>query len=113
MTTKTSPSQLCSQPALSASTGTSFTMRLQGLELPSVANGSLGPQPSRPKNSSMRLTTRDIAIIELVASHRALRADQIHLALFSRGAASRAQRRLTLLVRNHYLDRLPRRTPSD
>lgn len=61
----------------------------------------------------MRLTERDERILELVWRTRALRDDQIQVALFSPGARSRCQLRLTLLVRNRYLDRLPRRLVNE
>src|SRR4051812_20329453 len=61
----------------------------------------------------IRLTERDVSIVELVFRCRALRADQIHTALFPPGSDSRSQRRLTLLVRNRYLDRLPRQLVNE
>ncbi len=105
--------EVCSQPVPAASAGYSHYLALDGPRLPSLAFGSLGPQLNPGPSLSMQLTDRDVAIIELVARYRAVRADQVQLALFSPGAASRCQRRLTLLVRNHYLDRLPRRQVSD
>ncbi len=62
---------------------------------------------------SMRLTERDCRIVELVFRTQALRADQVQVALFTPGGASRCQRRLTLLVRHRYLDRLPRETVNE
>ncbi|TAK36762.1 MAG: hypothetical protein EPO21_01500 [Chloroflexota bacterium] len=63
---------------------------------------------SRAAAPPMLLTERDREIIELVFRARAMRADQIQTALFTPGGSSRCQRRLTLLVRNRYLDHLPR-----
>ncbi len=56
----------------------------------------------------MDLTPRDIQIVDLVFRMRALQDRHIQVALFSAGAASRLQRRLTLLVANRFLSRLPR-----
>ena len=104
---------MCSPDVLAPSTLSSYKMPLGGPELPSFVMDSLGPRRSHAPNSSMRLTSRDIAILELVSRCRALRADHIQIALFTPGGASRTQRRLTLLVRNHYLDRLPRRSVNE
>ena len=69
------------------------------------------PHPRAPgSRRPMRLTDRDVAILNLVLRARALRDDQIQLALFSPGNASGCQRRLTRLVGHRYLDRLPRRS---
>ncbi len=113
MTPRFAPSQLCSRPVLTASTENPYEKGLEGPGLPSLTNSSLGPRTARQSKSSMRLTPRDVTIIELIARYRALVADHVRLALFSSGAASRAQRRLTLLVRNHYLDRLPRQSVNE
>jgi hypothetical protein len=83
--------------------------------LASLISNSLGcrPQKTNEATSSLHLTNRDIQIVELVSQLRALIDHQIQTALFSARAASRCQRRLTLLVRHHYLDRLPRRRATD
>lgn len=105
--------EMCSPDVLAASTENPCKTGLNGPGLPSLTSSSLGPRAGRKSKSSMRLMARDIAIIELIAHYRALRADHVRVALFSPGAASRAQRRLTLLVRNHYLDRLPRQNVNE
>ena len=57
----------------------------------------------------MQLTERDRQVVQLVACAGALRGDQIQTAYFSlRPDDSRCQRRLTLLVQQRFLDRLPR-----
>ncbi len=89
-------------------------------ELPSCDSVTLGSRRMRTTVTVRRvlwLTNRDHQIVELVLRAQALRDDQIQLALFSLrtrlGDDSRCQRRLTLLVRHRYLDRLPRRSASE
>jgi Replication-relaxation len=65
------------------------------------------------RGDPFRLTERDRQLIELVFQCRALCDDHVQVALFSPGAASRCQRRLTLLYQHRYLDRLPRRAVND
>jgi hypothetical protein len=82
--------------------------------LPSLTNGSLGPHRRFSRSSAMRLTERDRAIIDLVFRAHAVRQDQVEIALFPLGSsATRCQLRLRLLVRNRYLDRLPRKGATD
>lgn len=114
MSTKNSPRSrevVCSRAALAASApigqfgpAAPPNRRVTSSEPPTAAASSSW------RSTSMQLTARDARIVELVARAQALRDDQIQTALFTAGGASRCQRRLTLLVRHHYLDVLPRAT---
>jgi len=113
MTENFGESKVCSPGVLAASTLSSFDSTTERPRLPSLVFDSLGHKSVADHKAAMRLTDRDRAIIELVARARALRDDQIQMALFSANSTSRCQRRLTLLVRNRYLDRLPGRSVSE
>lgn len=117
MSTRTNikPLNVCSRGVLAASTDFTPELAPEQAGLSSLISDSLRPAERRrsPKSHSMRLTQRDRQIVDLVQRAKALREDQIRIALFSEGAASRCQRRLTLLVRNHYLDRLPRKNVNE
>lgn len=101
------------RPVLAATTVSVSEFAPEPPRLPSLISDSLGPRAGPRASSSMRLTERDERILELVWRTRALRDDQVQVALFSPGARSRCQLRLTLLVRNRYLDRLPRRLVNE
>jgi hypothetical protein len=81
--------------------------------VPSFIPDSLGNGGRHLQPHPMRLTDRDCDIIDLVFHARALMRDQIEIALFPPSATTRSQTRLTALVRNHYLDTLPRRFVTD
>lgn len=76
-----------------------------------LRSGSAQCGTKRP--AAFQLTDRDRQIVDLVFRYRAVRDDHVQVALFSPGAASRCQFRLTQLVRNGYLDRLPRRNVNE
>ncbi len=99
------------QPVAAVAPVSSFVIGVEPAGFPSPISNSLGRlQPVRQTiRRSMRLTERDCQIIDLICRTRALRDDQIQTALFGPGGRSRCQLRLTLLVRNQYLDRLSRR----
>lgn len=103
----------CSPSVLAASTACPSETALERPGLPSLIPDSLGPRRPRPLRSAMRLTERDRHINDLVLHARALTDDQVRVALFPPGAASRCQLRLTLLYRNHFLDRLPRKSVNE
>ncbi len=103
----------CSGGVLAASTLSASECPLEPPGQPSLISDSLMPRPPRPAHSTMRLTNRDCDIIDLVLHTRALTDDQLRQALFPPGAASRCQLRLTLLYRNQYLDRLPRKSVNE
>ncbi len=110
----------CSRPVLAASTPNAPNPPAgppdAGCELPGRASPnsvSLGSGLPRASIPGLRLTERDCQIVELVFRTRALTGAQIQTALFSAGAASRCQLRLTKLVRNHYLDCLPRKAVNE
>jgi len=60
----------------------------------------------------MRLTGRDVEIVEWVAEVGVATRWQIQGLFFTRGGRSRCQHRLTGLVRNRFLDRMPGRPVS-
>lgn len=109
------PPNPCSPAVLAASTH--FTLKAAGerAELPLFWSPSQGNQPRRSSRQSAghRLTARDIEIVQLVHRYGAVRADQVQRVLFSPGAASRCQLRLTYLVQARYLDRLLRLRVND
>lgn len=99
---------VCSQSVLTASTVSTLRNSLRPTGDPSLVFDSLRTQPQRTASDRydrpLNLTERDMAIVDLVLRLRALTADQLQVAFFSDGAASRCQRRLTLLRRAGYLD---------
>lgn len=103
---------LCSTPVLAASTVFTPGAAAQRAEQSSLHAVPFGPGSTR-RSPSMRLTDRDCQIIDLILRARALYDRQIQTALFSPGGASRCQRRLTLLYRYHFLDRLPQRAVNE
>ncbi len=62
-----------------------------------------------PRAEPMALTERDRAIVRWVFANRLATREQVQRLFFGPAARSRCQRRLTLLYRNRYLDRLPGR----
>lgn len=67
---------------------------------------------AKGKEERMLVTERDRAIVEWVHEAGVSTREQIQRLLFSAGGRSRCQRRLTLLYRRRFLDRLPNRYPN-
>jgi hypothetical protein len=62
----------------------------------------------RPRKATrMQFTERDGQVVTDLLQIGPLRADHIQQLRFTKGGASRCQRRLTLLYRNRYIDKLP------
>ena len=105
------PQNVCSRPALAASTLSTPVSASNQHRLPSLIFDSLGPQARSPR--AIRITQRDQSIIDLIFRLRALRDDQVQTALFTVAGASLTQFRLTNLARLRYVDRLPRKRVND
>ncbi len=105
----------CSPSVLTASTPSYLVESPEEPDLSrsSPTHSKLGPSSLPAPQVSIRTTPRRLAVVELVARLRALRGDQIKVALYTRGGDSRCQFDLTLLVRHRWLDRLPRRSVND
>jgi hypothetical protein len=80
---------------------------------PSRMTHTLGPHSSPRRRSSLRLTDRDVAIVDAVFRMRALTADQLATALFPLAPNTRCQVRLRVLLAAHFLDRLPRQLVNE
>jgi hypothetical protein len=105
-------SKVCSPPVLTESTLSTPEIGIQQRDLPRSSSIRsvllLERGRSRTKRQVMRETLRRHQIVDLVFRMWALRGDQIKAVLYTKGGDSRCQRDLTLLVRNGWLDRLPR-----
>jgi len=68
-------------------------------------NGTRRRRPARPE--SMQLVERDGAVVRWIYDVHLATRQHVQEGFFSEGGRSRCQRRLTLLYRNRYLDKLP------
>src|SRR5579871_3819722 len=73
------------------------------------------PRRVGPRAEPMRLTARDLAVVRWIYQAKLATREQIQALFFSVAGRSRCQRRLTLLYRNRFIDKVPNRplTASD
>src|SRR5207247_8332679 len=71
------------------------------------------PAPFTASAAMLHETPRDLKLLDLLLTHRALTDTQIQTALFTPANAPGCQRRLTALYKHHWIDRLPPRSVNE